>query len=324
MKKIGSLLILLLTTFTLFSFIIQRGDLKIPVYKPLKTIIIDPGHGGIDPGARGTFSTEANVNLAVSLKLGDAMQKEFPDLKIIYTRTTDIVPGNKSTIEGGLLYRADLANQSKGDLFIAIHCNSAGKAPGGWYGKKISGYTTKTEKVKVKKKWVTKTVKAPIYENYWIENLPKGTETFVWAVSKNDSKIKSVAKNTENYGELQDSSLNIQLPDPNDPAEKARMLVYAQHYFRKSLNFADLIQSEFVAAGRVDRGVKQRNEKGIWVLQATGMPSVLVEIGFVSNKQEEEYMNSVKGQAEIVNNLLTAFRKYKQKIEEKASDQEKK
>lgn len=317
MKKFGTVLILLFLAAALFSFTNHRNGVNAPTYRPLKTIIIDPGHGGIDPGARGTFSTESNVSLAVSLKLGDAMQKEFPDLKIIYTRTTDIVPGNKSSIEGGLLYRADLANKSNGDLFMAIHCNSAGKLPGGWYGKRISGYNTSTKKVKVKKKWVTKTVKVPIYENYWIENLPKGTETFVWAVSKNDSKVKSIGKNSENYGELQDSSLNIQLPDPNDPAEKARMLVYAQHYFRKSLNFADLIQKEFAAAGRVDRGVKQRNEKGIWVLQATGMPSVLVEIGFISNKQEEEYLNSEKGQNQVVTNILNAFRIYKQKLDER-------
>jgi N-acetylmuramoyl-L-alanine amidase len=102
----------------------------------------------LDPGARGTFSTEANVSLAVSLKLGDAIQKEFPDIKIIYTRTTDIVPGNKNSIEGGLFYRADLANQSNGDLFMAIHCNSAGKAPGGWYGKEFRTILPPPKKLK--------------------------------------------------------------------------------------------------------------------------------------------------------------------------------
>ncbi len=318
MKKIAFAVFFSFIAIGLFTFAKKKTKSKEPLFRPIKTIIIDPGHGGMDPGARGTFSTEANVSLAVSLKLGDAIQKEFPDIKIIYTRTTDIVPGNKNSIEGGLFYRADLANQSNGDLFMAIHCNSAGKAPGGWYGKRISHYTTTTKKVKVKKKWVTKTVQVPVYENYWIENLPKGTETYVWAISKNDSKIKSVAKNGEYYGEM-DSTLNIQLPDPSDPAEKARMLIYAQNYFRKSLSIADLIQKEFAASGRVDRGVKQRNDKGIWVLQATGMPSVLVEIGFISNKSEEEYLNSEKGQNEIVKNILDAFRTYKHKLDEKAA-----
>ena len=287
------------------------------VRKPLQTIIIDPGHGGLDPGARGTFSKESQVSLDVSLKLGKAIEKEFPDIKIIYTRTTDIVPGDKTSIEAGLFYRADLANESNGDLFIAIHCNSAGRAPGGWYGKRVSHYTTATKKVKVKKKWVTKTVKVPVYENYWIENKATGTETYVWAVNKNDSKINSVAKKAEDYyGEI-DSVSNISLPDPSDPVDKARMLIYAQNFFRKSLNLADLVQQEFAKNGRVDRGVKQRNDKGIWALQATGMPSVLVEIGFISNKEEEQYINSEKGQDEIVTNIFNAIKLYKEKLEAK-------
>lgn len=314
MKKTA--FIFILCSAILFSFAFNKRPVS--PHKSISTLIIDPGHGGLDPGAPGTFSTEANVSLAVSLKLGDAIQKEFPDIKIIYTRTTDIVPGNKPTKDAGLLYRADLANSSGGDLFIAIHCNSAGRAPGGWYGKRISHYTTATKKVKVKKKWVTKTVKVPVYETYWIENKAKGTETYVWAVNKNDAKINSVSKNNEYTGEI-DSTSTLSLPDPSDPAEKARMLVYAQNYFRKSLNLADLIQQQFTATGRIDRGVKQRNDRGIWVLQATGMPSVLVEIGFISNKEEEEYINSEKGQEEIVNNIVTAFRAYKEKLDQKSS-----
>lgn len=314
MKKTAFIFVLCLAI--LFSFAFNKKPVN--THKSISTLIIDPGHGGLDPGAPGTFSSEANVSLAVSLKLGDAIQKEFPDIKIIYTRTTDIVPGNKQTKDAGLLYRADLANSSGGDLFIAIHCNSAGRAPGGWYGKRISHYTTATKKVKVKKKWVTKTVKVPVYETYWIENKAKGTETYVWAVNKNDAKINSVSKNNEYTGEI-DSTSTLSLPDPSDPAEKARMLVYAQNYFRKSLNLADLIQQQFAATGRIDRGVKQRNDRGIWVLQATGMTSVLVEIGFISNKEEEEYINSEKGQEEIVNNIVTAFRAYKEKLDQKSN-----
>ncbi len=302
--------------FLVISFFFNSVFAQTAIRKPLQTIIIDPGHGGIDPGATGTFSKESQVSLEVSLKLGIAIEKEFPDIKIIYTRTTDIVPGNKTSIEAGLLYRADLANESNGDLFIAIHCNSAGRAPGGWYGKRISGYKTATKKVKVKKKTVTKTYKVPVYENYWIENRAVGTETYVWAVNKNDAKIKSVSKNNDYTGEI-DSTSTLSLPDPSDPAEKARMLIYAQNFFRKSLNLADLVQQEFSKTGRVDRGVKQRNDKGIWVLQATGMPSVLVEIGFISNKDEEQYINSEKGQEEIVANIFNAVKQYKEKLEAK-------
>ena len=64
-------------------------------------------------------------------------------------------------------------------------------------------------------------------------------------------------------------------------------------------------------------GCKQRNDKGIWVLQATGMPSILVEIGFITNKEEEKYINSEKGQEEIVEDLVNAFKTYKEKTESK-------
>ncbi len=287
--------------------------------KPIQTIIIDPGHGGMDPGATGTIATEANVSLQVSLKLGDTLAKAYPEMKIIYTRTTDIVPGNKTTIDAGLKYRANLANESGGDLFIAVHCNSAGKRPGGWYEKKVVGKTPITKTYKKGKKTYKKTTYQYQYENVWVENKAKGTETYLWAVNKNDSKINSVTKNNEYTGEI-DSTSTLTLPDPSDPNEKVRMLIYAQNYFRKSLTLADYIQEEFKDAGRVDRGVKQRNDKGIWVLQATAMPSILVEIGFISNKEEELYITSEAGQREIVNNIFTAFKKYKEKQESKTKD----
>jgi N-acetylmuramoyl-L-alanine amidase len=83
------------------------------------------------------------------------------------------------------------------------------------------------------------------------------------------------------------------------------------------------VQEQFKEAGRVDRGVKQRNDKGIWVLQATGMPSILIEIGFISNTEEEQYMASEEGQREIVKNIFDAFKKYKEKLEKKAEEKDK-
>ena len=273
--------------------------------------MIDPGHGGIDPGARGSFSTEAGVSLAVSLKLGKAIEQDFPDSRIIYTRTTDVLPGNKSNKTDALRYRADLANSSGGDLFIAIHCNSAPPIR----HSEIVGYkTVATFKGKgKKKKRINK--KVPQYRYWTTPNPAQGTESYIWALSKNDAKVNSVSKIEEDYGEV-DSTSGITMPDPSDPAEKARMLIYAQNYFRKSLAFADLIEKGFQRQGRTYRGgVKQRNDKGIWVLQATGMPSVLVEIGFMSSREEENYINSEKGQDEIVSNIITALKEYKQKLE---------
>jgi len=309
-KKIGLTLIFFQVTF-LFPSLSYCQTKKV-----LKTIIIDPGHGGLDQGAKGNFSTEADVSLAVSLKLGKAIEQQFPGTKIIYTRTTDILPGNKNNKTDALRYRADLANSSGGDLFIAIHCNAAPPIR----HSQVIGYKTVT--VKRKKKKITK--KVPQYRYWTTPNPAEGTETYIWAINKSDDKVNSVSKNDDYSGEI-DSTSNLTLPDPSDPAEKARMLIYAQNYFRKSLTFGDLIEKGFQSEGRVYRGgVKQRNDKGIWVLQATGMPSVLVEIGFITSKEEEEYINSDKGQDEIVTNIVNALKDYKQKLESRQITEEKK
>src|ERR1700756_4526383 len=159
--------------------------------KMLRTIIIDPGHGGLDQGAKGSFSTEAEVSLAVSLKLGKAIEQEFPDTKIIYTRTTDLLPGNKTNKTDALHYRADLANSSGGDLFIAIHCNAAPPIR----HSQVTGYKTVTTRKKKKK--VTK--KVPIYRYWYTPNPAEGTETYIWALSKSDAKVNSVSKNDDYY-----------------------------------------------------------------------------------------------------------------------------
>lgn len=311
MKRTLAIMIPVAAAVLFLSFVTPEKGKNAPK-AAIRTLIIDAGHGGIDPGAKGTFSTEAQVSLSVALKFGKAIQEEYPDLKIVYTRTEDIMAGNKKNKDDGNRYRADLANRSGGDLFIAIHCNSAPDVK----HRELTGYKTQTGYVGKGKKRRKVTQKVPQYR-YWTTPSPaKGTETYIWAVGKNDAKVNSVNKNEDYEGEI-DSTSTLKLPDPTDPTEKARMLIYAQQFFKKSLNLADLIEKEFVAGGRISRGVKQRNHTGIWVLQATGMPSVLVELGFISNLEEEKYINSDKGQDEIVTSLLNAFRIYKQKVESK-------
>lgn len=274
--------------------------------KAVKTIIIDPGHGGRDQGAKGMISTEAQISLEVSKKLGPQIEKEIPGVKILFTRETDIIPGNSRDKNEGLRWRANFANQSRADLFISVHCNSAGRAPGGWYEKRITGYDEKTvtKKVKGKKKQVK--VKVPVYESFYVPNVAKGTETFIWTAKENSHKEQMVGDHAEFVSE-EDST--VVMPE-NDPVINALKLVYTKKYFVNSLRLADLVQQEFTTSGRVNRGVKQRNDVGIWVLHATGMPSVLVEIGFISNKEEEEYMNTEAGQQEIVDDITAAVKNY--------------
>jgi len=87
-----------------------------PVFK-FKTIIIDPGHGGKDPGAHGAYSKEKNVTLAIAKKLRTALNEQMPSLNTVLTRTTD------EFIE--LHRRDDIASEHKGNLFVSIHCNSS-------------------------------------------------------------------------------------------------------------------------------------------------------------------------------------------------------
>lgn len=308
-KKI--LLVLFFFTGTAFF---SSFSVKIP-QKVLRTVIIDAGHGGKDQGAAGLISTEAQLCLEISMKLGKEIEEKIPGVKVLYTRTADILPGNKNNKDEALRYRADFANQSGADLFLSIHCNSIGKGAGGWYEKRIIGYNNKYTyqgKGKKKKKIVTK---IPVYQPYYVVNTTTGTETFIWTAKENSHKTQIVGSHTEFSGE-QDSTITV--PE-NDPVINAMKLVYTKKYFKNSYQLADFVQTEFEKAGRINRGVKQRNEKGIWVLHATGMPSVLIETGFISNKEEELYLNSDKGQAEVVTNITDALKNYISWLEKQQS-----
>ena len=110
----------------------------------------------------------------------------------------------------------------------------------------------------------------------------------------------------EKYGDI----------DVNSPEFIALSLVKTQQFARRSTALANMVEDEFAKAGRVSGGSKQR-QVGIWVLQATAMPSVLVETGFITNPAEEEYLNSESGQDEIAQCVTAAVKKYKSWLEKK-------
>src|ERR1700750_1810078 len=102
--------------------------------------------------------------------------------------------------------------------------------------------------------------------------------------------------------------------DIHSPEQVIRTQLYEKKFLTNSILLGNLVEEEFKNSGRISYGVKQR-DVGIQVLQATGMPSVLIEVGFLSNKEEEEYLNSNKGQDEVVQNIIDALERYKNQVE---------
>lgn len=277
LKKVVFLFAISLFTSTQVAF--SQG------YK-VKTIVIDPGHGGPKSGAAGSYSLEKNVALKVALKLGKKFEEEMPDVKILYTRKTDIdVEFHK---------RAALANDNKADIFISIHCNSMPDR------KVVTGYTK------------TKGGKKVAKYGYVKNTSTSGTETFVAGshrLNEQDAAIRENAdiKLEKNYKENYDGY------DPNDPETFIILSLFKNTFRDKSLKLARLIQNNYTEdSKRINRGVK---EQGLLILQRCGMPAVLTEIGFISNPNEEDYMNSASGQDEIVNSIFNAVKTYKKETE---------
>lgn len=310
------LLVLCISAVACISLIsLQKHPVDSKARPVLKTIIVDPGHGGIDPGAKGMITTEADVALGVGLKLGKAIQKEFPDIKIVFTRTTDVLPANATNPNVANRLRAEMANEFKGmtSLYISVHCNSSGQRAGGWNAKRIVGYNPKIVYIGKGRRRKRHVIQDPIYETYFVENKANGTETYIWAADRSEAKARTVDGDESGGEDVQDTT---NILDLNSPEARIRATLYTKQFFTSSYTFAKYIEDEFGQAGRTSHGgVKQRNDKGIWVLQATGMPSVLVETGFITNKHEEEYLNSEEGQQQIVENILEALKRYKKDLE---------
>jgi len=272
--------------------------------KTIKRIIIDPGHGGTDPGSNGKYSTEAAVSLAISLKLEEYINQSIPDVEVVLTRRTDIF---NTVVE-----KANIANAAKGDLFICIHTNSANPSR----SREIVGYTNKT--YTVKKKGVNRKVtrRVPLYKTTYTPSTARGTETFIYNVGKSDQKKDMANEAVDDVVEKLDSVSIKQIKEIEeaDPTRSMMVSLLTQQFFQRAASLALTIEEEFKAAGRISREAKQR-QKGIWVLAAVQMPAVLVETGFISNPEDEDYLNSDEGQNQICEVITKSIIRYKNSLE---------
>lgn len=154
------------------------------------TLVIDAGHGGHDVGAKGSFSYEKNINLNVALAFGAYVERNNPEVKVIYTRKTDVfVPLHK---------RADIANKNKADVFISIHTNAL---PGGKVARGLETYTMgmrrSDEKLSAAKRENAVITIEPDYKQHYEgydPDSPESTIMFEFIHDKNMSKSVELAK----------------------------------------------------------------------------------------------------------------------------------
>lgn len=312
LRRFSFLFLCFSLSFSLFS--IAADPTKKAQKEQLKTIVIDAGHGLPNSNAEGKYSYESALTLAIGLKIGERLKEVLPECNVLYTRTDENLPNGLTDKNKANRYRAQFANDNKGDLFISVHVNSMEER----YERRIEGHRQETYYVKVgkgkKKKKVAKTRTVPIYKSYKLPCNRQGTETYIWAINKNDQKMQSIGSredDAEVTGEVGDSTFNFY----DSPEAKILASLRTKQFFDKSLMVANLVEDEFKKVGRPSYGVKQRNNEGIWVLQATNMPSILIETGFICNEEEENYLNSEKGQNEMSYAVMRAVLRYKQSLE---------
>ena len=285
--------------------------------KKLKTIIVDAGHGGSDAGAVGQYenslrSKEKDVTLAIAKKLVAQLQKELPDVKTLPTRTTDVFDD--------VTVKAKKANDMGGQLFICIHADSGPLKQGRrQIGTRMVTRYKITYKGKGKKRKKISTpyeVEEPVYEYFKIPLTRTGTSVWIFAAHKTSDKLKAIINAGEDFvieqGSDADSSYNNF--DFNTPEGRNIANIYMSRFQLRSDRLATLVNDEVEKTGRPALGVSQR-QKGIWVLQATNMPAILIETGFINNPEDERYLNSEEGQQELAETITKAVIRYKEQVE---------
>lgn len=243
------------------------------VAKDKFVVVIDAGHGGGDVGTphRKCRQDEKTIALNVALQLGTLIESNYRDVQVVYTRKTDVYPS--------LPERTQIARKAQGDLFISIHVNAAD----------ISS--------------------------------ARGFETYVFGITGLAGKSASEQKRIRQRTMLERENLDIngkQIDFEKAVDMQTKILCQTQRekHNKYSQQMAELVQNIMISDLRqssykhnvVDRGVKAKN---IFVLCYSPMPSILVELGYMSNAVEEKFINSVEGQNLLANSLYKAFAKYK-------------
>ena len=254
--------------FTLFTLMWMAVAVSIAANKPF-VVVIDAGHGGRDTGCVGAISKEKDLTLKMALAIGKYIEQNCSDVKVIYTRKTDVF------LE--LWQRAEIANRNKADLFISVHINAL---PGGKIARGFQTYTLGRGRVSGSKKGIS-------------ENLD---------VAKRENSVIVMEKDYKQHYEGF---------DPNSPESNIMFEFIQDTYMERSVQLAKFMQQHVCAAtGRANGGAHQDN---LAVLRLSSMPGCLLELGFISTKDEEQFMNSKDAPQKYARGVYNAFTAYKKK-----------
>lgn len=230
------------------------------------TVVLDAGHGGHDPGAQNGSAKEKDINLAVTLNLGKFIEQNMKDVKVVYTRKTDVF------LE--LQERADIVNNNHADLFICIHTNAT---------KGTSAF---------------------------------GAETYTLGLAKSKSNLDVAIRENSVILLEDDYKTKYKGFDPTTVESYIMFEFMQDKYIDRSVEFSSDIQHQFTNyCKRFDRGVRQA---GFMVLHRSACPSVLVELGFISNPSELIYLTSENGQTELAKAIFNAFVNFKRNHDRKS------
>ena len=259
----GKRIIFLLITCLFFVASVDAANKKF-------TLVVDAGHGGGDAGAIGKGKTrEKDLTLKFALAFGKLVEKNCPDVNVIYTRKTD------RFVE--LYRRAEIANNNKADLFISIHINAV---PKGHIARGFQTYTLGRSRRTGKTTGV-------------MENLE---------VAKRENAVIYLEKNYKQ---------TYRGYDPNSPESNIMFEFVQDKNMENSAELAKYMQRYVCqATGRADMGAHQDN---LAVLRLTSMPGCLIELGFISTPDEEQYMNTSAATEQYARGIYNAFAAYKKR-----------
>ena len=226
----------------------------------IRTVVIDAGHGGKDPGNLGTRrykKTEKDVALAVALLVEKYILVRHPNIKVVMTRRDDSYPT--------LHERTVIANRAQGDVFISIHCDAA---------ENRSAY---------------------------------GSSTYVMGKDHDDENRVAMRENSVIL--LEDDQDVYEGFDPTKPESYIMLTMFQYAFIQQSVELAQQVQNSFRDdVGRKDRGVKQQP---LYVTSRSAMPAILIELGFLTNSAEDDYLITDQGQDEMARSIARSFGQYK-------------